>query len=50
VHALSTDDGGGVPPVGEQFYYIVTGLNCRGESTPGFATGGVERILPFPCP
>lgn len=47
--ATSTSDPA-MPPVGEMYEYLVTALNCRGESTAGAASSGTVRTIPVPCP
>lgn len=38
------------PDPGRTFYYLVTAVNCRGQSTAGFDASGNERKIPVPCP
>ncbi len=38
------------PLPGEAFAYLVTAVIAAGEQSPGFDSGGVERVLPLPCP
>jgi len=43
-------DDGAVPAIGAGFYYLVTASNCRGESSLGMNSSGIERANPAPCP
>ncbi len=39
-----------LPPVGEAYYYLVTGANSGGDGPLGFASSGVARPNTSPCP
>ncbi len=39
-----------LPSPGDLFVYLVTGVACSGETSPGRDSMGVERFLPIPCP
>ncbi len=43
-------DGGRTPPLDGALFYLVTAVNCRGESTLGFASSRDERTNPSACP
>ncbi len=38
-----------VPPVGQIYYYVVTGTNRCGEGSAGTLSDGQPRIMPAPC-
>jgi hypothetical protein len=38
-----------VPPVGQIYYYLITGTNRCGEGGPGAGVGAPARVLPAPC-
>jgi hypothetical protein len=50
ISGTSIQDDGAMPPPGGCFFYLVTGATCAGDSSPGFASSGMQRILPSPCP
>jgi len=39
-----------VPPVGQIYYYLITGTNRCGDGGPGTGSGGAARNLPALCP
>lgn len=43
-------DDGAAPPAGEVLVYLVSAVNCRGESILGAASNNVPRPNRFPCP
>jgi hypothetical protein len=49
VTGTTVSDDGAVP-AGRLLVFLVTALNCNGESTLGFNSAGVERTNEFPCP
>lgn len=49
VAGTSASDDGAVSPT-RLFVYLVTAVNCNGESTLGFASSGAERTNRAPCP
>ncbi|HKQ96367.1 MAG TPA: putative metal-binding motif-containing protein, partial [Candidatus Polarisedimenticolia bacterium] len=38
-----------VPPLGQIYYYLITGTNVCGEGGAGQGTSGTPRALPAPC-
>ena len=50
ISGTSIQDDGAMPALGGCFFYLVTAATCAGDSSPGFSSSGVQRILPSACP